>query len=329
MTGSARSRSVLRYFLLLSQNTVTTTALGAELLLDAQGADEVGARRDADGQAVLRQQLRHQDGVAVVGLHDAVELVEVDDRRDELVRDALDAVVPDLVAGRQRRRLGGLERMHARPTACFDFRKRPTPMTVPPVPTPATNASGVRRCPCSCSQISGPVPVTCASTLASFENWCGRNVRGLAVLQASARAMLPRKPPSALLTSTTDAPKLEISAMRSLLIQSGMKIVTGWPSARPMAANEMPVLPLVASAIGSPGCDQPGLVGALQDVQRHAVLDAAGQVELLVLGVDRPRLAVDAQRERQQRRVADQPPQGVEVAGEVGGEGGGGHKLSP
>ena len=45
--------------------------------------------------------------------------------------------------------------------------------------------------------------------------------------------------------------------MRSLLIQSGMKIVTGWPSARPTAENAMPVLPLVASAIVSPGLMRP------------------------------------------------------------------------
>jgi hypothetical protein len=32
-----------------------------------------------------------------------------------------------------------------------------------------------------------------------------------------------------------------------------MKIVTGCPSARPMAAKEIPVFPLVASMIGAPG----------------------------------------------------------------------------
>ncbi len=42
-------------------------------------------------------------------------------------------------------------------------------------------------------------------------------------------AMLPRKPPSVRLTGTIDAPKLEMIDIRSLLIQSGMKIVTGWP----------------------------------------------------------------------------------------------------
>ena len=36
-----------------------------------------------------------------------------------------------------------------------------------------------------------------------------------------------------------------------------MKMRTGWPSARPTAANAMPVLPLVASTISSPGAIAP------------------------------------------------------------------------
>ena len=59
--------------------------------------------------------------------------------------------------------------------------------------------------------------------------------------------------PSSRLTRRTVAPRLRIRSLRSWLIQSGMKIVTGWPSARPIAAKAMPVLPLVASAIGAPG----------------------------------------------------------------------------
>jgi len=39
---------------------------------------------------------------------------------------------------------------------------------------------------------------------------------------------------------------------RSLLTQSGMKIITGWARALPIAAKEMPVLPLVTSMIGLP-----------------------------------------------------------------------------
>ena len=45
--------------------------------------------------------------------------------------------------------------------------------------------------------------------------------------------------------------------IRSALIQAGMKMVTGWPRARPMEANEMPVLPLVASTIRAPASSVP------------------------------------------------------------------------
>ena len=130
-------------------------------------------------------------------------------------------------------------------------------MTVPPVPTPATNASGVSPLLRNWYQISGPVVVKCASTFASLENWRGRKTFFSRAASSSDMRMLPRNPPCARLTGTIDAPKLEMRAMRSLLIQSGMKIVTGWPSARPMAENAMPVLPLVASAIVSPGLMAP------------------------------------------------------------------------
>jgi hypothetical protein len=69
--------------------------------------------------------------------------------------------------------------------------------------------------------------------------------------------MLPRKPPCSCVTVTISAPKLRISSIRSRLIQFGMKMVTGWPSARPIAAKEMPVLPLVASAMTAPGTSAP------------------------------------------------------------------------
>ena len=69
--------------------------------------------------------------------------------------------------------------------------------------------------------------------------------------------MLPRNPPSSLLTSSTSAPNPRMSCLRSSLIHSGMKMRTGWPSARPIAENEMPVLPLVASAMVQPGTRSP------------------------------------------------------------------------
>jgi hypothetical protein len=48
------------------------------------------------------------------------------------------------------------------------FMKRPMPVSVPPEPTPQTMASIW----CSiCRQISGAVPVSCASGLAGLANW--------------------------------------------------------------------------------------------------------------------------------------------------------------
>ena len=136
------------------------------------------------------------------------------------------------------------------------FRKRPTPMTVPPVPTPAMNASGFSPCSRSCQRSSGPVVASCAAQLSSFENCRGRKAP-FDPAHSSARRMLPRKPPSAWLTRWMSAPKLRIKSIRSRLIQSGMKIVTGWPVARPTPASAMPVFPLVASAIGCPGARRP------------------------------------------------------------------------
>src|ERR1019366_5203046 len=136
-------------------------------------------------------------------------------------------------------------------------RKRPAPMIVPPVPTPATNAAGTRFSDRSCAQSSGPVVRKCASLLASLLNWRGRNEPGVSAASSSARLIDPTKPPSAGETRRTLAPNDRISAMRSALIQSGMKIVTGCPSARPIAQNEIPVLPLVASMIIPPACRTP------------------------------------------------------------------------
>ncbi|OPZ03911.1 MAG: hypothetical protein BWZ10_03234 [candidate division BRC1 bacterium ADurb.BinA364] len=51
-----------------------------------------------------------------------------------------------------------------------DFRNRPAPAMVPPVPTPATNAS---TWPPVSFQISGPVVARCIAGLAGLSNWLG------------------------------------------------------------------------------------------------------------------------------------------------------------
>ena len=45
--------------------------------LHHQRADEIGPRRDAHGQAVMHQLLRHQDGIAVVHRNHAIEFLEI------------------------------------------------------------------------------------------------------------------------------------------------------------------------------------------------------------------------------------------------------------
>ena len=85
-----------------------------------------------------------------------------------------------------------------------------------------------------------------------------------------------------------------------MLIQSGMKMATGCPMARPTAANEMPVLPLVASTIRAPGSIVPAVVCAPQKVKSHPILHTPGHVEVLALGEDAPPLAPESVVDREE-----------------------------
>ena len=77
-------------------------------------------------------------------------------------------------------------------TAAFcDLRYRPTPVTVPPVPTPATNQSIL---PSVSAQISGPVVSKCALGLAGFTNWPGTKPPGICLASSSALAIAPFMP---------------------------------------------------------------------------------------------------------------------------------------
>ena len=66
-------------------------------------------------------------------------------------------------------------------------RYSPTPVIVPPVPTPATSTS---TRPSSARSISGPVVRRWASGLAGLENWSGRNTSALARHRARGRDRL-------------------------------------------------------------------------------------------------------------------------------------------
>ena len=84
----------------------------------------------------------------------------------------------------------------------FSFRYSPTPVTVPPVPTPATKAS---TAPSVSRQISRPVPALWAAGLAGLTNWPAIKLPGISFASSSALAMAPfiPLPPS---VSTSSAP---------------------------------------------------------------------------------------------------------------------------
>ena len=97
------------------------------------------------------------------------------------------------------------------------MRYSPTPVTVPPVPTPATKISTL---PSVCSQISGPVVSLCTCGFAGFTN-CPRTIEpGMDSLSSSAFAIAPFIPfaPS---VNTSSAPYAFRRFLRSILMVSG------------------------------------------------------------------------------------------------------------
>ncbi len=96
------------------------------------------------------------------------------------------------------------------------LRTSPTPVIVPPVPTPQTRTSTL---PSSASHSSGPVVRRWASGLAGLENWSGRKTSGLVAI-ARAASTASFIPPSDSVISTR-APYMRSSASRSRLIPCG------------------------------------------------------------------------------------------------------------
>src|SRR5262245_43963883 len=128
----------------------------------------------------------------------------------------------------------------------------PTPVMVPPVPTPATNASTSG----SCWRISGPVVRRCTSGFAGFVNCCGMYQSGCSASSSSARRMAPCMPFVSGVSSRV-APYAIRSARRSSLMVSGMVSTRRYPRTAATSARPMPVLPLVGSMIVPPGRKSP------------------------------------------------------------------------
>ena len=87
------------------------------------------------------------------------------------------------------------------------FRYSPTPVTVPPVPTPTTKISTL---PSVSSYISGPVLSLWALGFAGFTNCPGTKLFGISLASSSAFAMAPFMPFAPSL-STSSAPYAFIS----------------------------------------------------------------------------------------------------------------------
>ncbi|MEZ5989709.1 MAG: hypothetical protein R3F30_11390 [Planctomycetota bacterium] len=158
-------------------------------------AEEVGARRDADGQAELAAEaLGHADRVPVVDRDDRREPVEVDDLGHELVEMPWMRWWPTFLPVVRTGELAGSSGW-TRIERSKRAKARATPMTVPPVPTPATKVVGRSPTAPSWARISRPVPKSWASTLASLLNCRGEKLRSC-LRTVAAAWIAPTKPPS-------------------------------------------------------------------------------------------------------------------------------------
>ncbi len=98
------------------------------------------------------------------------------------------------------------------------FSTWPTPVMVPPVPTPETTAS---TRPSVSFQISSAVETRWISGLAGFSNCCGMTEPGMAAIRAWARSTAPRMPRSAGVNSSL-APSSSSILRRSMDMLSGI-----------------------------------------------------------------------------------------------------------
>ncbi len=121
----------------------------------------------------------------------------------------------------------------------------PTPVIVPPVPTPATSAS---HWPSVSSQISTAVVRRWISGLAGFINCCGIRALRFCFTRYSALRIAPGIP-SGPGVRTNSAPSIRNKVRRSTLIVSGIVRINRYPLAAQTNASAMPVLPEVGSTI--------------------------------------------------------------------------------
>ena len=178
----------------------------------------------------------------------------------------------------------------------------PTPVMVPPVPTPATKMS---TWPSVSPQISSAVVSRWISGLAGFLNCCGMKYFGslggelLGLRDRAGHALGPGREDQL-------GAEPRSSGRRSRLMVSGM-VSTSLYAARG-AHHGQGDAGVAAGRLDDDGVrpDQPGRLGGVDHRHADAVLDAVGRVEVLQLGHDLGAGAVGDPPEPDQRRVADQ-----------------------
>ena len=306
----------------------------AELFLCQHRRDQVGAARNADAEPELRRQfLRHEDRVPVVNRDHAIELVEVHDRRNELVAHALNAVLAHLVSRRQRGRvrwLHGMEtdrgahapeeapRTHDRTAGSYTSheRRRHEILRLQLRPEFRSRGPEVR------------VAVRLVAELAREERT--RGVRGefLGAPDRSEEAsFFLRHEPYVRAERPDERDPFRAHPVRH---EDRHRVSERAPDRAERDAR------VAARSLDdhSPRLQDAGFEGLAHDVERHPVLDALGQAEVLGLRVQVTRAPV-VQREldREQRRVAhkhtktpqplreSEPAHGFFVAGGAAGLG--------
>ncbi len=136
------------------------------------------------------------------------------------------------------------------------FRYPPVPVTVPPVPTPATKWVIF---PPVCSQISGPVVRTWASGLARLSYWLASQAPGISPVSrvTTLNRCLGSSRATEVVASTTSAPYARRMSDFSADDLSDTPTITRYPRCRPTMVSPMPVFPEVASMIVPPGFSSP------------------------------------------------------------------------
>ena len=180
-------------------------------------------------------------------------------------------------------------------------------MIVPPVPTPAMKASGWRprklQLPPDLGtgrQVVG-LDVVLVGELAGKERCPGALPRAPRTC-----VMLPRKPPCSAADEVDGRPEApdEIDPLGAHPVghEDRHGVAEGTADGRKRDAR------VAARGFDDPaaGTERPAPVGLAEDVEGHAVLDAARHVQVFRFGVDRPFPAPEHEIDRQQGGVADQ-----------------------